>query len=152
MVKLTLLHSEPDYNCPEKNKNYGRGRGLERKRNVKSWEACSALCSKRSDCKYWTWHHDRAGQYSHICKTMTTLQYEREDRNSVSGTRACRPDIQGKIRHCFWKGDQIVWVGLTTRKYLGSKAYILKLNPLIPILLVKEERLFLGWMRIGWWW
>jgi len=86
---------EPDYNCPEKNKNYGRGRGLERKRNVKSWEACSALCSKRSDCKYWTWHHDRAGQYSHICKTMTTLQYEREDRNSVSGTRACRPDIQG---------------------------------------------------------
>merc|ERR1712142_1241344 len=86
---------EPDYNYPEKNKNYGRGRGLERKRNVKSWEACSALCSKRSDCKYWTWHHDRAGQYSHICKTMTTLQYEREDRNSVSGTRACRPDIQG---------------------------------------------------------
>merc|ERR1712042_381651 len=80
---------EHDDNCPEKNKNYGNGHGLQRW-TVQSWEACSDLCSRRSDCQYWTWHHDRAGIYSHRCKTMTMKEYERKDRNCVSGTRACR--------------------------------------------------------------
>jgi len=88
---------EHDDNCPENNRNYG-GRGLERKRNVKSWEACSDLCSKRSDCNYWTWHHGKAGQYSYICKTMTTIQYNVVDKNCVSGTRACGRASQGQIR------------------------------------------------------
>ena len=82
--------------CPEKNINYGNGHGLQIRRNIKSWEDCSDLCSRSSDCNYWTWHHERAGRYSYICKTMTMKEYERKDRNCVSGTRACRRASQGK--------------------------------------------------------
>merc|ERR1712142_814994 len=85
-----------DDNCPEKNKNYGNGWGLQIRRNIRSWEACSDLCSRRPDCQYWTWHHDRAGRYSYICKTMTMKEYERKDRNCVSGTRACRGASHGQ--------------------------------------------------------
>merc|ERR1712142_293017 len=87
---------EHDDNCPEKNKNYGNGHGLQIRWNVQSWEACSDLCSRRSDCQYWTWHHDRAGKYSYLCKTMAMREYEREDRNCVSGTRACKGASHGQ--------------------------------------------------------
>jgi len=94
--------------CPEKNKNYGNGHGLQIRRNVMSWEACSDLCSSRPDCEYWTWHHERAGQYSYTCKTMTMKEYERKDRNCVSGTRACRGEAPGQCeKDTYYYGDNI---------------------------------------------
>ena len=82
--------------CPQKNKNYGQGDGLEEEDDIQSWEECSDLCYKRSECQYWTWHHGGAGEYSHRCHTMKTVGVEYENFNCVSGTSACTGASEGK--------------------------------------------------------
>ena len=57
---------------------------------VESWQACSDLCSRRRGCRYWTWHHEDAGQYSFRCVTMTDVSARVADSSAVSGTSKCR--------------------------------------------------------------
>ena len=57
---------------------------------VESWQACSDLCSRRRGCRYWTWHHKDAGQYSFRCVTMTDVSARVADSSAVSGTSKCR--------------------------------------------------------------
>ena len=51
---------------------------------------CIDLCEKTSGCRYWTWHHENAGQYSYRCVTMTQVNYRVADPSAVSGTKNCR--------------------------------------------------------------
>ena len=51
--------------------------------------ACSALCKRRPDCKYWIWAHGKAGYWSYGCWTMSGFGYSNADKNVVSGSRDC---------------------------------------------------------------
>merc|ERR1712226_858662 len=83
-----------NYVCPDVNHNTDRqggdpnhsGRvGAEWTNDVKSWEDCSALCQKRSDCRYWTWHHGNSGSWAYKCVTMIDVWGKAYDTNVVSG-------------------------------------------------------------------
>ena len=75
--------------CPEYDLNLGGIVGKETIRNVLSWAACSELCSQRSGCKNWIWHHGNAGRWAYICITMTGSGSSRRDTNTVSGRVGC---------------------------------------------------------------
>ena len=75
--------------CPAHDRNLGGRVGSKTTRNVLSWAACSKLCSQRSDCKNWVWHHGNAGRWAYQCVTMTGFGSSRRDRNTVSGSKGC---------------------------------------------------------------
>jgi len=84
------------FDCPDLNQNTGvRAHprvGAQWTNDVKSWEGCSDMCQKRSDCNYWTWHHGNSGSWAHKCVTMTDAGGKSYDANAVSGERSCRRD------------------------------------------------------------
>jgi len=90
-VKI-LKGSGPTHNvqdCPEINMNYMIGKNVLITKNVLSWSDCSQLCRDRPECTAWTWHHENAGIYTHICKTMETISKKVADRLTISGGRTC---------------------------------------------------------------
>ena len=80
------------YSCPDEYYNtHGPGDRVnpEWTKNVQSWQDCSALCLKRRDCNYWTWHHGDSGEWAHKCVTMTDAAGKGYEPNVVSGERSC---------------------------------------------------------------
>ena len=87
----------PTFQCPEAGHNTGARTGAEISEGVMSWSACSLKCAERAGaCRYWTWHHSQAGQFSHRCVTMTDALYKVEDSNAVSATKHCVCPLVGQ--------------------------------------------------------
>ena len=80
----------PSFQCPDIGFNTRDREAAELTDGVKSWAACSDLCSRRRGCRYWTWHHENAGQYSLRCVTMTDVNFRIADPSAVSGSKNCR--------------------------------------------------------------
>jgi len=81
----------PSFRCPDKNTNTQGRKGATVVEGIQSWSACSLKCSTRTSptCRYWTWHHGGAGEYSYRCVLMSDLVGKVVDSNSVSGTKQC---------------------------------------------------------------
>ena len=56
---------------------------------VETWADCAGECRRRDWCKFWTWHHHQAGDFSRRCVVMRGFGYTVEDNNAVSGGRNC---------------------------------------------------------------
>ena len=80
----------PSFRCPDTGFNTREREAAQLTDGVSSWAACSDLCRRRRGCRYWTWHHENAGQYSYRCVTMTQVNYRVADPSAVSGTKNCR--------------------------------------------------------------
>ena len=87
------------FKCPDVNYNTEAGPlkriGAQWTSGVKSAEDCSTLCQRRSDCNYWTWHHDKAGGWSYKCVTMKDAGTRVKNTKCVSGEKSCK----GKFFH-----------------------------------------------------
>merc|ERR1711974_574376 len=81
------------FKCPDINQNTDARVGAQTTNDVKSWKDCSALCQKRTDCKYWTWAHGSSGQWAYKCVTMSDAGGKASDTNVVSGEKSCRGGI-----------------------------------------------------------
>ena len=80
----------PGFDCPDIGFNTRDREAAELTDGVQSWAACSDLCSRRRGCRYWTWHHENAGQYSFRCVTMTDVKFRVADTSAVSGSKNCK--------------------------------------------------------------
>ena len=79
----------PAFPCPDPGHNTRDRLGAELTEGVASWAACAALCRGRAGCRYWTWHHEGAGQFAFRCVTMEDVISRVPDQNAVSGTKKC---------------------------------------------------------------
>ena len=79
----------PAFKCPDYNHNTRDRENAVITDGIASWSACSNLCRERSDCRYWTWHQEDAGQYAFRCVTMSDVNSRVPDSNAVSGTKNC---------------------------------------------------------------
>jgi len=79
----------PSFSCPDTNTNTQGRKSATILDEVKSWSACSVKCSTTPTCRYWTWHHAGAGEYSYRCILMEDVLGKVEDKNAISGTRKC---------------------------------------------------------------
>ena len=80
----------PSFQCPDIGYNTRDREAAELTDEVQSWQACSDLCSRREGCRYWTWHHEGAGEFSFRCVTMTDVRARVADPCAVSGSSRCR--------------------------------------------------------------
>ena len=58
---------------------------------LESWQECSASCSERPDCTYWSYIKDTQTdeRYSKRCYTMTGYTGSSSDVHAISGVRNC---------------------------------------------------------------
>ena len=80
----------PSFQCPDIGYNTRDREAAELTDGVQNWQVCSDLCSRREGCRYWTWHHEGAGEFSFRCVTMTDVRARVADPSAVSGTDRCR--------------------------------------------------------------
>ena len=57
--------------------------------DVISWNDCGARCLGNPNCKFWTWHNDKAGEFAHLCLLMSGYSNTNDDGATVSGPRGC---------------------------------------------------------------
>ena len=85
----STTNPKPTLPCPNHKVNLQQRKDVNMTRKVMTMTACSALCKRRPDCKYWIWAHGKAGHWSYGCWTMSGFGYSNADNNVVSGSRDC---------------------------------------------------------------
>jgi len=91
----------PSFQCPDVGFNTQTRKGAQVHDGIESWSDCSLKCNKRSNCRYWTWHHAQAGDYAYRCVTMTETELKVADTNAISGSSKCvcpilKANLQGR--------------------------------------------------------
>eukprot|EP00092_Neocalanus_flemingeri_P004615 GFUD01004972.1.p1 GENE.GFUD01004972.1~~GFUD01004972.1.p1 ORF type:complete len:470 (+),score=82.06 GFUD01004972.1:89-1498(+) len=84
-----------NFSCPDFDTNTQGREGAQRIDGIKSWSACSLKCSKNKDCKYWTWHHEKATGFEFRCVLMSDFVVKAEDSNTISGSSDCNCPMIG---------------------------------------------------------
>jgi len=79
----------PSLTCPMPNSNTQGREGASVIEGIQSWADCSLKCKDTSGCRYWTWHHEGAGEYAFRCVVMDDILNTATDSNAVSGTVRC---------------------------------------------------------------
>ena len=57
--------------------------------NVKTWRACSKLCSSDPECNVWSWNHGGSTEWPFYCRTAFDYGYFGKDTNVISGYKDC---------------------------------------------------------------
>jgi len=91
----TTVRPPKKLGCPDKNTNTQGRQGIKRIDGIKTWSACSLKCFINRDCKYWTWHHERAVGFEFRCVLMSDFVTKADDSNTISGSSDCTCPMVG---------------------------------------------------------
>ena len=79
--------------CPDMNRNTIGRSVVERLNDIKSWSACASRCSKKKQCKYWTWHSQKTVNSELQCFLMSDFVFTAEDSTTISGSSGCTQSL-----------------------------------------------------------